>query len=242
MASLYLPKVDQGSVVLLGSFNPAIFQPRWFGSVGAFTQAEVKLFEGAGELKHDDLIITPDVAQLRLSGRFVVVAIREQITIIDHNPPFNWLRDFVECTFSALPHTPVRAAGINRELHFSIENPRAWFKIGDTLVPKGAWEFFFRGRLKTDEKRGGLTSVTMRQGREDDAWPGYMDLRVFAADLASRTLGISTNDHFDLTHRTNGPSSTNPAVALVQECMQRSTQESERLINDVMKLAKECEQ
>jgi hypothetical protein len=237
----YIPKLHQASVVLLGSFNPAIFHPRWFGSVGAFTDAEVRLFEEGKHLKPDDLIITTEIAQLRLASRFNIVAQRESIQITDQNPPFNWLKDFVECTFSALPHTPVRAAGLNRELHFAIETKEAWWKIGDILVPKAPWEFFFQGHLATDvEHKAGLVNVTMRVHRVDKEWPGFLDLRVFVSNLGDQVLGIATNDHFDLSARKND-GALNPAIDAVRTHWLKSFEKSERLVNDVMKLAKSYE-
>jgi hypothetical protein len=241
VTDLYVPRLHQFSVNLLGSFNPAIFQPRWFGSVGALTEAEVKLFEDRNAIKPDDLILTTEVAQLRLPDRFAVVATREKVSITDHNPPFNWLRDFVECTFSALPHTPVRAAGLNREFHFPIEQREAWWRIGDILVPKEPWEFFFRGRLTSDvERSGGVTTVTMRIYRTSKEWPGYLDLRVFVSSLGERVLGVATNDHFDfLDSKKDG--SINPAVDVVHARWLDSIETSEKLVDDVMKLAKSCE-
>lgn len=227
-------------MVLLGSFNPAIFQPRWFGSVGAFTDAEVKLFEDGKSLKQDDLILTTDVAQIRLGSRFAIVASRERVIVTDQNPPFNWLRDFIECTFSALPHTPVRSAGLNLELNFAIEQREAWYKIGDILVPKEPWKFFFQGQFATDPgRRGGLMTVTMRLHRKKSELPGFLDLRVFASNLEAQVLGVATNDHFDLSEV--GKDATNPAVDLMRSQWQHSIEKSEQPVTDVMKLAKSCE-
>ena len=104
------PETSGVSVVVLGTFNPAIFTPAWFELHGL-------LPEGVGaraELKVAHAQVTAFTFDwLRLD---VVV---ERLAVATTEAPYVRVCDLVARTFKEfLPHTPLRAFGINRDVHF----------------------------------------------------------------------------------------------------------------------------
>jgi hypothetical protein len=125
------PKIDGGSIVLIGSFNPSIFQPEWFARQGLLPEAE------AAEAKIK--LIHSQITEFE-TERFQIQITAERFTTVSQlnaNPAP--LRDLVRGTFFILEHTPVTVMGLNCLLHFPMESEQAWHHIGDRLAPKEGW-------------------------------------------------------------------------------------------------------
>lgn len=105
-----VPEISGSSIVLLGSFNPKIFQPEWFGRHNLLPQGEVD----AAKVK----IIHPEFCQFE-TERFEVQITHERFSAASkpNSTPLP-LRDLVLGTFFILEHTPVTAMGLNRQMHF----------------------------------------------------------------------------------------------------------------------------
>lgn len=154
------PDIDGAGVVLLGSFNPTIFQPEWFARQKLLPQAEVDVA--------DIELIAPPITQFE-TERFVVQVSGERFSAVSKaNTNAALLRDLVLGTFYILEHTPVRAMGIDRLMHFSVASEQLWHQVGDRLVPKEAWNAVLGGRpgmkslsILTDEggSQGGTLTV-----------------------------------------------------------------------------------
>ena len=109
------PETSGVSVVVLGTFNPAIFTPAWFELHGLLPGVEAR-----AELKVAHAQVTAFTFDwLRLD---VVV---ERLAVATTEAPYVRVCDLVARTFKEfLPHTPLRAFGINRDVHFPVQSPR----------------------------------------------------------------------------------------------------------------------
>src|SRR4051794_29982478 len=117
-ASSRADKASGTSVVFLGAFNPAIFQPSWFQRYGLLpddpTAAEVQA-------------ITPQVTSWNQGWLRVVVQPEKcDFEASDEVASVRALLDVANGAFTLLPHVPVRAFGINRFVHFAMESEEAW--------------------------------------------------------------------------------------------------------------------
>src|SRR5258708_5927832 len=131
-------EINGAAIVLLGSFNPAIFQPEWFARQKLLPQTEVDV----AEIK----VVAPPIAQFE-TERFIIQVTDDKFTAISKaTTNAALLRDLVLGTFYILEHTPVRAMGINRQMHFSVASEQLWHQVGDALVPKEAWNAVMQGR------------------------------------------------------------------------------------------------
>jgi hypothetical protein len=134
-----IPEISSSSIILMGSFNPKIFQPEWFGRQGLLPQpevdsAEVKII--AQQICHFE---TERIIIQVMEGRFAAVS--------KPNSNAAPLRDLVQGTFYILEHTPaVTAMGLNRQMHFPIGSESKWHQIGDKLAPKEGWNGVLEGR------------------------------------------------------------------------------------------------
>jgi hypothetical protein len=125
-------EIDRVSVVLVGQFNPAIFQPMWLAAhhlVGP-QEAEDATIQ----------VVHPEVTQFRTSWfELQVTTSRFTVTTGDaaHHEP---LRDLVIGVFELLRHTPAGRMGMNRDMHFKFAGRDALDNFGHVLAPKHAWD------------------------------------------------------------------------------------------------------
>lgn len=124
-------KIEGCSIVALGSFNPAIFQPRWFASMGLLRQEQAD--DASVQVIHPDVsIFSTDWLTLQAS--------KTRFSVQTDNPTKKWpLRDFASGTFSILEHTPLKAFGLNAYHHYGIESEDQWHAIGHHFAPKDSW-------------------------------------------------------------------------------------------------------
>ena len=154
------PEVDAATIVMLGSFNPTIFQPRWLGAQHLI-RAEEAENANIATIQTELADFTTDWFHLQ------VVQSRFQIVCLDPRR-YGPLRDLVAGMFTILPHTPVTALGMNRNFHFEMSSVDTWHALGHLLAPKEFWNpileapglrsMQIQGRRK-EEKDGGVVLV-----------------------------------------------------------------------------------
>ncbi len=166
------------AIVLVGNFNPIVFQPAWF--------ANQKLLRSAETEKADVNIIHPDVVSFSSDWLSLQVT-RERFTALTTSEPHkSHLRDFVAGTFTKLQHTPITQLGVNCTRSITFENELDWHDFGHYFAPKTPWG--------DDLKDPGMLQVSIRSNRPDQ-YAGEMNLSThFAGNLKA---SIKINDHFD---------------------------------------------
>jgi len=175
-----IPEISGGTVVLLGSFNPKIFQPEWFARQELLPQAEAD----AAEIK----VIVPQVCHFE-TERFVVQVTGDRF-VAGSKPSANPapLRDLVQGAFFILEHTPATAIGLNYQMHFAMGSEEKWHEIGDRLAPKEPWNQILEGRP-------GLLSMTILTQKDK---PKGAQFRVKVEPSLQVPLGVyfETNEHY----------------------------------------------
>lgn len=166
----------------VGAFNPAIFHPWWFGQAGLLSAEEAKAAKV--EVVHRNLAaFSTDWLSVQVTDdRFMAVA-----SDAGHAPA---LRDLVVGTFSLLEHTPVRALGFNRQMHFRVADEEKWHAIGDALAPKTYWEKALAGRP-------GMR-VLVIQGERPSSPGKYVQIRIEPSVKVTPGVYVLFNEHFDL--------------------------------------------
>ena len=129
-------ELEGASIVLVGAFNPGIFQPSWLGANQLLRAEEV---EDASSGKRDYLI-TREVATF--TAGWLELQVTEQRFSAQTSDPAHYspLRDLVLSTFRLLEHTPFTQMGINRLLHYRMTSETDYNEFGHFLAPKKAWE------------------------------------------------------------------------------------------------------
>lgn len=220
------------SIVLLGGFNPAIFNPDWFLRYEIATEAE----------RNDSTIniIHPEISNFRL-GNKLIQADLTRFSVQTTEAPWVSVMDFVTRTFGQyLVHTPVNRIGINRDVHFGVGTEERRNEVGRLLAPTTPWgEWGKRIDAAPQNRRGGFTTLTMQETR--DAGKGTIQATVQPSVVIKGNSGIfiSVNDDYVL----QGDDTKNAMVAmnLVRDVFQHSIVNSEWIIDQVMRLAKKGE-
>src|SRR3954467_6321102 len=101
----YKPELREASIVALGKFNPAIFQPHWYAVSKLIRPEEAE--KAKIEVIHNELTVFS-------TEWFKVEITQERFAISTPDPTKNLpLRDLAMGTFKILEHTPINAFGFN---------------------------------------------------------------------------------------------------------------------------------
>lgn len=176
------PEGEGVSVVLVGSFNPAIFHPAWF--------AREKLIQHEEAERAEVKIVSPQVSVFSIGWLGLEVTLDRfavRTTQIQHAEP---LRDLVLGTFGLLRHTPLAHMGINRQAHFRSTSEEEWHALGHRLAPKEPWA----GALE----KPGMKQLSM-QGQRPDSYRGRITVMVEPSLKTKPGVGVhlEVNDHYD---------------------------------------------
>src|ERR1700735_4210479 len=123
---------DEGALItLIGSFNPAIFQPRWLGSLNLIRPEEAE--------KAQIATIQAEIADFKTDW-FHLQVLQKRLVLQSLDPThLEPLRDLAVGIFTILPHTPVEILGMARIFHYKMPSPEAWHNVGNQLAPKDPW-------------------------------------------------------------------------------------------------------
>jgi hypothetical protein len=187
MSAQFSPEIDGATLVLLGSFNPAIFQPAWFKSSDLLSGPEAD----DAEVK----IIHPAIAEFSTDWLQLSV-IRDRFALHTKSAAhFEQIQDLAVGVFHLLEHTPVTAMGLNRDMHFRIENEERWHALGDRLAPKDIWSEKLRG-IGTRDKPG-LRSMTV-MGYPPEKTNCLINVRVEPSANIRPGLYVGCNRHYKI--------------------------------------------
>ena len=234
------PKFDNASIVLLGSFNPMIFQPAWFARYEMIGSKEAE--EAANLFQFKDQVVTFKVDMFELS----VQLDRFMVNSLDNHPEH--IKDLViSCFVEYLPHTPIRAMGINRNVHFDTGDFEIRDRVGSRLAPKDAWGEWGKeieeAHTAPINKRGGMTSITMFQHKlQLDRFSGSVQAKVEPSNKIKNNTGIfvGVNNHFE-SSATEQPIQDASLVAEVLETnWNTSMVRAEMIVDQIMALTEEC--
>jgi hypothetical protein len=176
-------EIEGLSIVLLGSFNPQIFQPAWFAAEDLIRKEEAE----AAKIE----IIHPEIVSFAMEWLRLQVTQERFAVSTANSPSYEPLRDLVLGTFQLLQHTPVRQMGLNRDLHFRMASEEAWHAFGHRLAPKEPWT----GLLD----QPGLRRLVIQGARPDD-FTGYIQVSVEPSRRVHPGVYVGINDHYEVQH------------------------------------------
>lgn len=223
------PEISGTSVVLVGSFNPAIFTPAWF-------ELHELLPQGTSEVA--TLEIAHGQATVFNTDWLHLNVVPERLTVETSQAPDVRIRDLVVRTFKEyLNHTPLNALGINRNVHFNVKTLEDRDRIGRTLAPVEPWGEWAE-ELGLDGMYGGMTSLTMTQvDPEGRPKGGRINVKVEpSARIGDGRTGVyvNVNDHYALD--TDRPEPAEAVIEMLEKHFDESVQRSSRLIDHIMSL------
>ncbi len=210
---------QNASVVLVGSFNPVIFQPMWFATEELLPKSEA---EGA-----DIKFVHPGATAFE-SGPFVLNVLIDRFEILTSQPQHHSaLRDLVIGTFSLLRHTPIRAVGINRHLHFPKDARFSWNSVQRSLSPSLEWS--------AGDEVPEMAAIEFRWEREEGI-QGYRHVKIERSNREDDGTFFGINDHFQLGDE-ESVTGAGDAVDLIQANLLSSFACSEQMATSIMEVA-----
>lgn len=234
------PKLENASIVLIGSFNPRIFQPAWFAHNGMIGTKEAEQPANLIQFREQMTVFRIEMFELNVgSDRFVITSLN------DH--PAEHIRDLViSCFGEYLPHTPITAIGINRSIHFDTGDFESRDRVGSRLAPKSAWGDWGREIEKSYEepidKRGGMLSITMlQQNVHLDGCSVSVRAKVEPSYSIENSTGIfvDVNNHFELSSDEQSIQDASSAVEILETNWETSMSRAAKIMDQIMALTEE---
>jgi hypothetical protein len=182
------------SIIAVGSFNPAIFQPQWFASKDLLPTNLVEHAETS-------VVVTPQLTAF--------IADWLQLQVTEDQASFSTvntarardLRDLARSILDLLPETPVDGIGLNSDSHWRVETEDGWHALGDKWLPKDFWEPLFDGgdwKRRGDGRAVGLRDLNIEVAREDEQ--GFVRVQVApSVRVIPSGVYINVNSHFQLS-------------------------------------------
>jgi len=208
------PEIHGMSIVLLGDFNPKIFQPAWFAAEGLIRSVEAE----NAEIE----IIHPEIVSFKLDW-LIFRATRDRCSFATvQEPSFETMRDLCISTFEILTHTPINKMGLNNDTHFKMRTTDEWHSLGHKLAPKDLWKDTFLNP--------GLRSLTI-EGRRDDNFKGYIRVKVEPSVRIDPGVYIQVNDHYETNTDTIG---CGAIINILRTCWKNSKERAINIINKIL--------
>ena len=180
MTQIPLAEHDQSSIVMLGSFNPRIFQPAWLVR-HALLPPEAESESRIHLINNDISVFETDWCRLEvMNERFALQSLA--------TPAVESLRDLAQGIFEILQYTPITMVGLNSSAHFSLGTADVWHAFGEALAPKSKiWDPIL--------KNPGTLALTI-QGERPDAYKGHVNVKIEPSARVRFGLFIETNEEY----------------------------------------------
>ena len=131
-------KADTAKIVVMGDFNPAMFQPEWFRRHGLLRDAEID-----GATSSDELILSRRFVHFETDWLEFQVTPQRLFAKARRPSHFRPLRDLVAGILRVVEDTPVAFVGLVRVLVRGLDSQTEWHRLEDMLVSKEPWSEFF---------------------------------------------------------------------------------------------------
>lgn len=204
------------SIVLLGDFNPKIFQPAWFAHENLIRAPEAE----AADIK----IINPEIVIFELEWLSVQITRDRCIFGTTQEAYYEIVRDLCLGTFKLLRHTPIQKMGINRDYDFRMNSLEEWHAFGHKVAPKEIWNSIL--------KKSGLISLTI-EGIREDGLKGYIRVKVEPSKRVHPGIYIQVNDHYETDESSIG---CERMISVLESAWIISNDKSELIISNILKL------
>ncbi len=182
---------EEAGVVLVGNFNPSIFQPEWFIRKGI-----VEEWDYTG----NENITIPDLAKVEFTDdRKLSVLFNKFALMATRASEYQTLHDIVLNTFNILSETPVDQMGMNYSILVEIDSEK-WKDFGYHLAPKDPWikhAEYVSGLDEVKQDIVGLIEITYNLPRPDGLL-GHVRPSIKAIDISKRIVSFSINSHVEI--------------------------------------------
>lgn len=207
---------DVFAILLEGSLNPAIFQPRWMAAIGALDEREAE----DAELR----IVSP--AMTYFSTKHLVVQVTTNSGLFrtrSGNEP-DGLRDLTVRIFRELPHTPVKSFEIAHMRHLASAQG-SWQPLANQLVVSQSIDTLMTG--------GSLSSIELACPANDRG--GVLEMVLEPSSELEAGIYCRTQARFELAD--TDPNSARDAIDLLLDRWDDFMTADKQIAASVLRLA-----
>ena len=228
---LIQPEISGCSIVLAGQFNPAIFHPAWFKD----KNIEPNIQESETKIK----VVHNDVSSFSIDTRNYFIQ-RDRFQLETTSAPWIIIADITREIFSDyLVHTPIRAFGVNLNMHFRLNSIDARNRLGRSLAPIDVWGDFGKEMdVESAELIGGVQSLTMTRKSREPSVRIDTNAKIEPSVKIDAQKGVfmSVNFHHDLENLPDTYGSE-PAIQILTTRFEDELAEAETIIDNIMAVA-----
>ena len=179
-----VPEMESASIVLIGSFDPAILHPQWFAKQGLLRGSE------ADDAKVD--MVSSALTVVRFAW-FTLEVMDSRFVARTTDPAQNHaLQECVSGIFALLEFTPVVAMGLNSDRHVRAPKEDVWTALEERLAPRDLWADVLPGPR---EGTCALQSLSVTGARPDSP-AERLDVTMQPSRKYRPGLFVATNEHF----------------------------------------------
>jgi hypothetical protein len=230
----YTPEILSSTIVALGDFNPAIFSPDWLEKNGLVGKADA---DTAREGSREQQLLVSHQASTFETKWFGLQVLENQFILSSKDALSPALKDLAVGIFQLVPHTPIRALGLNFQAHFKMTNEDEYHRIGDVLAPKGIWNSLY------PEDSAGLGNITIRiqhwkRGDPEPKSKDHKNIALQPSNVLKMGVYMSYNDHHDIiTSAEDRTSSAERVIAIIDSGWEPSWHDAIRVFEGVLSAA-----
>ena len=227
---LYQPEILSANIVILGSFNPAIFSPDWLEQNQLIGPDDAKVIRSS-----ENFVVTRQIAQLESETfRLLVDENKYQANCAGVAGPL--IRDLTMGVLELLPHTPLRAVGLNFDIQYRFHDRDAYYKVGDALAPKSIWLEI----LGDPDHSIGLEQlrIIVQDGKRGEKLnsPNSKTVSVQRGGTLM-TIRLSYNDHHEFVNHLERTAAAEAAIEILKDQWHKQLQIAEQTFEQVIRLA-----
>ena len=177
------PERESASIVLVGSFNPAILHPQWLAKQGLIPESE------AEHAKVE--LVSPHLTAVHFEWfDMQVMDNRFMVTTADPSQ-FPSLQECVSGIFALLEFTPIEAMGLNSDRHVRVSTTH-WTRLEQRLAPHNLWAGVLPGPRDGASSLQTLTVVGIRPGSKAER----LSVTIEPSHHFDGGIFVRTNEHF----------------------------------------------
>jgi hypothetical protein len=174
---------DVYQVVLRGNFRPVNLSPTWLRDENLI-----------GDPEHEEAVfevLIPNEITIFNAGWLRCQATPDNLTLqTDQQAEVERLRDLAVGMLLVRDDQPISLLGINRVVHFSLQNTEQWHSVGDHVLHNEIWD----GILSLPGMR-----VATYWAQRSDKYAGRIQVQIEPSSTVHPGVLVAYNDHYDLT-------------------------------------------
>ena len=188
-----VPERKQYSIVLVGDFNPLMYQPEWFGRNDVISMEDVEFARNPNNAF--PMVITPQFTMFRTSQLSITIELN-RFQVVAEKEPLIIVKDFVAKTFERLGGLTIRAYGYNFSAHYKFDSESKIHIFADKLAPKQYWGSLLGDDIAGDNRAGGLVTLQMQKSKENNE--GQITTVLQRSNLI-QGIYLTCNDHVNIS-------------------------------------------